>query len=61
MDERSLNYKMGADACEKLASVSTNDVAKATCRDLAHLWRELARRVESLNRERPDNGRHELI
>jgi hypothetical protein len=51
---------MSADACEKLASVSTNDAAKATYRDLAHIWRELARRVESLNRERPDNDRHEL-
>ncbi len=60
MDERSLSYTMSADACEKLASVSTSDVAKATYRDLANLWRELARRVETLNRERPDDDRHEL-
>jgi hypothetical protein len=55
MDERSLSYKMSADACEKQASASTDHVAKVTFRDLAHLWRELARRVERLDRERPDN------
>jgi hypothetical protein len=51
MDERSLSYKMSADACEKLASMSTSDAAKTTYRDLAQLWRELARRAERLNRE----------
>jgi hypothetical protein len=53
MDERSLGCKMNADACEKLANASTDHVAKATFHDLAHLWRELARRVEWLDRERP--------
>jgi hypothetical protein len=53
MDEHSL--KMNADACEKLANASTDHVAKGTFHDLAHLWRELARRVERLDRERPDN------
>jgi hypothetical protein len=54
MDERSLGCKMNADACEKLANASTDHVAKATFHDLAHLWRELARRVERLDRERPE-------
>src|SRR4029077_20476558 len=54
MDERWLGCKMNADACEKLANASTDHVAKATFHDLAHLWRELARRVERLNRERPE-------
>jgi hypothetical protein len=53
MDERWLGCKMNADACEKLAHASTDDVAKATFHGLAHLWRELARRIEWLNRERP--------
>jgi hypothetical protein len=54
MDERWLGCKMNADACEKLANASTDHVAKATFHDLAHLWRELARRVERLDRERPE-------
>ena len=55
MSERSLSYKMSADACEQLERASTDHVARATYHDLAHLWRELARRVERLDRERPDN------
>jgi hypothetical protein len=55
VDERSLSCKMKADACEKLANASIDHVVKATFHDLAHLWRELARRVERLDRERPDN------
>jgi hypothetical protein len=54
MDERWLGCKMNADACEKLANLSTDHAAKATFHDLAHLWRELARRVEKLDPERPE-------
>jgi hypothetical protein len=55
MDESSEDpYRLSAVACEKLASATLDQVAKATYLGLAHQWRELAYHVETGDGGRPD-------
>jgi hypothetical protein len=57
MDARSDDpYRSSAAACEKLASATLDQDAKATYLGLAHQWRELAHHVETLDGGWPDKA-----
>jgi hypothetical protein len=51
MNSKVREYLVKAEYCERMASASNDIDARASFREIAHQWRELARQQESLDKD----------